>query len=47
MQSGPGEESEQEVKEAVKPTCSNYIWEEIAKYNERYNITFKWKFVEK
>ena len=34
---GFGEENEQEVKEVVKPTSSNYTWEEIAKYNERYN----------
>ena len=30
--------SEQEVKEAVKPTGNNYTWEELAKYNERHNV---------
>ena len=27
MLPGFGEESEKEVKEVVKPTCSNYTWE--------------------
>ena len=36
--SGFGEENEQEVKEAVKPTGNNYTWEELAKYNERHNV---------
>ena len=38
MPSGFGEESEQEVKEAVKPTGNSYTWEELAKYNERHNV---------
>ena len=38
MPSGFGEESEPDVKEAVKPTGnSSYTWEELAKYNERHN----------
>ena len=36
--SGFGEESEQEVKEAVKPTGNSYTREELAKYNERHNV---------
>ena len=38
MLSGFGEESEQEVKEAVKPTGNSYTWEELAKYNEMHNV---------
>ena len=37
MPSGFGEESKQDVKEAVKPSGSSYTWEELAKYNERHN----------
>ena len=36
--SGFGEETEQEVKEAVKPTGNSYTWEELTKYNERHNV---------
>ena len=35
--SGFGEESEQEVKDTVKSTGDTYTWEELSKYNERYN----------
>ena len=38
MPSGFGDESEQEVKEAVKPTGNRYTWEELAKYNERHKV---------
>ena len=31
-----GEESEQDVKEVVKPSGS-YTWKELTKYNERHN----------
>ena len=37
MPSGFGEESEQEIKEAVKPTGSSYTWEQLSHYNERHN----------
>ena len=37
MPSRFGEESKQEVKDAVKPNGSSYTWEELAKYNERHN----------
>ena len=37
MSSGFGEESEQEMKEAVKPTGSSYTWEQLSHYNERRN----------
>ena len=37
MPSGFREESEQDVKEPVKPNSSSYTWEELAKYNERHN----------
>ena len=36
--SGFGEESEQEVKEVLKPTGNSYTWEVLAKYNERHNV---------
>ena len=36
--SGFGEEGEQvEVKDTVKPTGDTYTWEELSRYNERYN----------
>ena len=41
MPSGFGEESEQDVKEAVKPSGCSYAWEELAKYNERHNTQSK------
>ena len=47
MPSGFREESEQEIKEAVKPTGNNYTWEELAKYNERHNVHVAVPFVEK
>ena len=37
MPSGFREESEQDVKEVVKPSGSSYTWEELTKYNERHN----------
>ena len=36
MPSKFGEESEQDVKDTVKPSGSSYTWEELAKYNERH-----------
>ena len=38
MPSGFGEESEQEIKEAVKSTGKSYTWEELSKLNERHNL---------
>ena len=38
MPSGFGEESEQEIKEAVKSTDNSYTWEELSKFNERHNL---------
>ena len=39
MPSEFGEESEQEIKEAVKATGVNsYTWEELSKLNERHNL---------
>ena len=43
--SGFREESEQDLKEVVKPFGSSYTWEKLAKYNE--GITLTWQFKEK
>ena len=37
MPSGFGEESEQEIKETVKPASNSYTWQQLSKYNERHN----------
>ena len=37
MPSGFKEESEQEIKETVKPISNSYTWQQLSKYNETHN----------